>query len=109
MFLIIGAGVSGLSAARALAAAGREVTILEARPRTGGRILTSRDERVAVPAEFGAEFLHGRPPEIWELLNGESIPIYEVLGEHWFVEAGKLTRTLNSVVSQIGMWGRRAN
>ena len=38
--LVIGAGAAGLSAARDLCAAGCKVTILEARDRIGGRILT---------------------------------------------------------------------
>jgi len=40
---VAGAGVSGLVAARGLAAAGAEVVLVEARPRLGGRVLTTRD------------------------------------------------------------------
>jgi len=40
--IVIGAGLSGLSAARALSAAGWKVWVLEARDRTGGRVWTYR-------------------------------------------------------------------
>jgi monoamine oxidase len=88
--LIIGAGVAGLAAARDLAEAGCRVTVLEARDRIGGRILTARDEQLAVPAELGAEFSHGRPPELWELFRNARIAACEVQGEHWYAEEGKL-------------------
>src|SRR5262249_60905279 len=37
--VVVGAGIAGLIAARDLAAAGREVVVLEARDRIGGRVL----------------------------------------------------------------------
>lgn len=54
---IIGAGMSGLSAAWFLAEAGREVTVIEARSRIGGRIWT--DSRLGLPLDLGASWIHG--------------------------------------------------
>ena len=65
--LVVGAGVSGLIAAVRLAEAGCHVTVLEAGDRVGGRIHTVL--RDAMPIELGAEFIHGRPPELLALLQ----------------------------------------
>ena len=81
--VVIGAGVSGLAAAQELVAARVHVTILEARDRIGGRILTARGERLPVPAELGAEFVHGRAPEIFDVAQRAALPVCEVSGEHW--------------------------
>jgi monoamine oxidase len=58
--VVIGAGMAGLTAARALAEAGQKVLLLEAQDRIGGRILTRHVGDEAI--ELGAEFIHGRPP-----------------------------------------------
>jgi len=55
--IVIGAGMAGLAAARSLADAGYEVTVLEARDRTGGRIWT--DTSLGFPLELGAGWIHG--------------------------------------------------
>jgi polyamine oxidase len=55
--LVIGGGVAGLAAARALREAGFGATVLEARDRLGGRVYTDRSLDVAV--DLGAAWLHG--------------------------------------------------
>jgi monoamine oxidase len=60
--LVIGAGASGLLAARRLSAAGFTVTVLEASPGPGGRIHTLLPPGFSAPVEGGAEFIHGDLP-----------------------------------------------
>ena len=55
--VIIGAGVSGLTAARLLAQAGHRVVVLEARDRIGGRTVTSRSDGLI--SDRGASWIHG--------------------------------------------------
>ena len=66
--VVIGAGIAGLAAARALAQRGLRVVVLEARDRVGGRILSQSAER-GQTVELGAEFVHGRSPELWALIE----------------------------------------
>jgi monoamine oxidase len=83
--LVVGAGVAGLAAARVCAEAGLTVCVLEAQERVGGRILTVREGDEVI--ELGAEFVHGRPPELWELIEQAGLATYERTGE--FMHAGK--------------------
>ena len=53
--LVVGAGLSGLAAADALAAVGRDVVVWEARDRVGGRMLTEDVDGAAV--DLGAQWL----------------------------------------------------
>jgi monoamine oxidase len=52
---VVGAGVAGLAAARALATRGAEVVVIEARDRIGGRVAT-----LPGGVELGAGWIHGR-------------------------------------------------
>ena len=78
--VVIGAGVAGLAAAAELAEHGLRVRVLEARDRVGGRILTVRPDGLSLPIELGAEFVHGRPPELLRLLDDATAEIEEQAG-----------------------------
>jgi monoamine oxidase len=86
--LVIGAGMAGLTTARALAEAGRDVTLLEAGSRAGGRIHTIHDGDEVI--ELGAEFVHGKPPELWFLIEEAGLETYEINGSHVSFENGQL-------------------
>ncbi len=69
--IIIGGGVAGLRAASLLKEQGKSILLLEAQNRIGGRILTEGHTVEGSPMELGAEFIHGTPSAILDLLNGQ--------------------------------------
>ena len=81
--IVIGAGAAGLAAARVLAAGSLRTIVLEARDRTGGRVWTGPSAPGGVPAELGAEFIHGPAPETRALLREAGTAWVDTGGESW--------------------------
>ena len=76
--VIVGAGFAGLTAARKLAAAGKEVCVLEARDRVGGRTLNHR-VRKGVIAEIGGQYVGPTQDRVLALakaLGVDTFPTY---------------------------------
>jgi monoamine oxidase len=94
--LIIGAGAAGLMAARTLSNAGKAVTVLEARNRTGGRIHTLSYTLFFKHTELGAEFIHGNLPVTLKLLKEAKINYRSANAEMWSYENGNFEE--NSMV-----------
>jgi predicted NAD/FAD-dependent oxidoreductase len=65
--LVVGGGVAGLTCARALAAAGSPVVVLERARGVGGRCATRRID--GQPLDSGPAFLHGRDPAFLAVLD----------------------------------------
>src|SRR6476469_6882926 len=88
--LVLGAGVAGLAAAQELSQAGLRVTVIEARDRVGGRIFTRHVPGHPLPIELGAEFIHGRPPESFALVEQAGLLVYEINGDRWLAQDSQL-------------------
>ncbi|HMO78400.1 MAG TPA: NAD(P)/FAD-dependent oxidoreductase [Candidatus Paceibacterota bacterium] len=91
--IIIGAGASGLIAARELAKAGKKITILEARDRIGGRIMPLSEEDFGYPAQGGGEFVHGEAPVTKALIQEAGLTFVPESddGEVWATRSGPLS------------------
>ncbi|HKD75764.1 MAG TPA: NAD(P)/FAD-dependent oxidoreductase [Ktedonobacterales bacterium] len=78
--VVVGAGAAGLAAAYHLSGKSYSIGIVEARDRIGGRLYTIRPSGAALPVELGAEFVHGRPRETFELVQSAGLTLYETTG-----------------------------
>jgi monoamine oxidase len=90
---VVGAGFAGLTAARRLARAGREVCVLEARDRVGGRTLNHRVER-GVIAEVGGQFVGPTQDRVLALaraLGVDTFPTYNE-GDNLLLLSGRRSR-----------------
>jgi monoamine oxidase len=90
--IVIGAGAAGLAAADALVQAGKQVLLLEARDRIGGRIWTRREAHLGAPIELGAEFIHGRAPQTRSVLERAGVATIDTAHGRWLWRAGELTQ-----------------
>jgi len=81
--LVLGAGAAGLAAAGELSRAGLSVTILEARSRIGGRIWTQHPSGWPTPVALGAEFVHGRSREIFQIGQQGGLLLDRLPGAHF--------------------------
>ncbi len=88
--VVVGAGVAGLACAQTLCEAGVRVTILEARSRFGGRIWTVHPSLTDAPVELGAEFIHGLPREVWQIVERAGLQTHELTGNRWRLEQARL-------------------
>src|SRR6266511_2039003 len=102
---IIGAGLAGLSAAYDLHRAGWKVTVLEARPRVGGRVYSIRSFAHGQVAEAGGEFIEETHTRILALANQFNLKlgrvgIWQGEEEDWGSFEGKA-----GPVSDPTLWG----
>jgi monoamine oxidase len=97
-FIVIGAGVAGLAAARELKLRGRLGVVLEARDRIGGRVHTVRPRGWPIPVEAGAEFVHGKPGALLRFAPGAR----EVRGGHYMKGLSRRDDLWDSVMEKLG-------
>jgi monoamine oxidase len=78
--VVVGAGLSGLSAARAIADAGREVVVLEARERVGGRLLNATLEG-GTTVDLGGQWVGSDHDRVRRLAAELGVPVFPQFGE----------------------------
>src|SRR6188474_920994 len=80
--IVGGAGLAGLSAARALEARGAAVTVIEARNRVGGRVWTLREEFASGQhAEGGADLIEAEQEHVLQLARELGLKPARILRE----------------------------
>ena len=115
--VVVGAGLAGLAAARDLRAAGRDVIVLEARDRVGGRTLNEPigDGKVV---EIGAQWVGPTQDRVLKLIDElglETFPTY-MQGESVFERGGRLSRYSGTIpkvnivgLAEVGLLLKRLN
>lgn len=68
-YIVIGCGISGVTAARVLAEAGHEIEILERRSHIAGNVYDYEDDYGIVVHEYGPHIFHTSNEEVWKFVN----------------------------------------
>jgi monoamine oxidase len=90
--VVVGAGLAGLAAARALRGEGWEVVVLEARERTGGRVLSYRFPRQpGLVCELGAEWIGASHERMLALCREFGLPLQEHRFATWLLRDGTVS------------------
>ncbi|MFD5124120.1 flavin monoamine oxidase family protein [Streptomyces sp. NPDC058385] len=123
--VVVGAGLAGLSAARAVRAAGRSVAVLEARDRVAGRNL-GQHLSDGTPVEMGGQWIGRTQTEALKLISefgletfathddGASVTLYNGvltqysdgtfgLSEEGAIEVGRLQQALESLADTVSL------
>ncbi len=91
--IVVGAGLAGLTAARAIRKAGRSVLVVEARNRVGGRVVNHHLDG-GVVAELGAEYVGPTQDRILALakeLRVDTFPTFDEGDNVYFVDGSRST------------------
>jgi monoamine oxidase len=90
---VVGAGYAGLTAARRLTQEGKDVVVLEARDRVGGRVWT-RQSAGGAPVDMGGTFLSPKQDRILALAREVGATTYRtnIVGDSLLVSRGKVRR-----------------
>lgn len=101
--IVVGAGMAGVAAARALADGGARVIVIEARDRVGGRVHTLRDFG-EVPVEAGAEFIHGSRAAIWDAVRTAGLRTQGLPNRYLWAHLGQTTQWLPVQLMHPDVW-----
>src|SRR4051794_28326373 len=109
--LVAGAGLAGLAAARDLSGMGADVTVIDARERTGGRVWTIREGfSDGQHAEAGGDMIDEAHSEIRALCGELGLKLTKILKGGWGLvrqpQSGKPRIVTRSVA---GSWDRIAD
>ncbi|EHR50288.1 monoamine oxidase [Saccharomonospora marina XMU15] len=109
--VIVGAGIAGLTAARELVAAGKEVVVAEARDRVGGRVLNAGLPGTEQFVEVGGQWIGPGQDRLRRLLDElalDTYPTYDTglkvaeLGGRTLRYSGRVPRLNPLVLADIG-------